>query len=186
MHDSMIDESWMFFKGLHTFRMVHTSASIWTFQLLQLASMMPTLVRVGLGGHMKSAISNRKLHLRADACVSTPVGSQNSTINRLYTSKWLMLLVFCFAMGLPSAHAQAISGDLTGKIFDSSGAAIPTATVVAVNDETGVKTTTQVTAEGVYRFSNLPVGRYTVTASASGFQNEQLKNVELAWAQRWR
>ncbi len=100
-------------------------------------------------------------------------------MNRSFRGKWLLLLAFCFTLFSVTAHAQAISGDLTGKVFDSSGAAIPGATVVAVNDQTGVGTTTQTTAEGVYRFANLPIGKYSITASASGFQSNQLKNVEV-------
>jgi hypothetical protein len=64
---------------------------------------------------------------------------------------------------------QAISGDVTGVISDRSGGAIPAATVIAQNDATGVKTTTSTNAEGVYRFGNLPVGDYVITASAKGF-----------------
>jgi hypothetical protein len=91
----------------------------------------------------------------------------------------LLLLAFCFAFYAGSAQAQAISGDLTGTVFDSSGAAIPGATVVALDDATGVKSSTTANANGVYRFSNLPIGRYTLTASATGFASDQLKNVDL-------
>ncbi|HLK22368.1 MAG TPA: TonB-dependent receptor [Bryobacteraceae bacterium] len=69
---------------------------------------------------------------------------------------------------------------MTGSVLDSSGAAIPNATVIASNDETGVQTTTQSNAGGVYRFTNLPVGRYTITASATGFTTDTLKNVDVA------
>src|SRR5271154_3146566 len=101
-------------------------------------------------------------------------------MDRLFGGKWLILLALCLFFASGNAFAQANSGDLTGKVFDSSGAAIPTATVVATNNDTGIKTTTQVTAEGVYRFSNLPVGIYTLTATATGFATDQLKNVEVA------
>ncbi len=99
--------------------------------------------------------------------------------DRFFRGGWLLLLALCFAFCSHSAYAQANSGDLTGTVYDSTGAAIPTATVVATNDETGVKTSTQVNGNGVYRFSNLPIGRYTLVASAAGFQNNQLKNVDV-------
>ncbi len=97
--------------------------------------------------------------------------------------KFLLLLsVLCtfLAVFSVSAFAQANSGDLTGSVLDSSGAAIPNATVIATNDETGVQTTTQSNAGGIYRFTNLPVARYTVTASATGFTTDTLKNVDLS------
>src|ERR1035438_10241897 len=94
-------------------------------------------------------------------------------------SLWLCVLGMCLAIFSGTAFAQANSGDLTGSVLDSSGAAIPNATVVATNDDTGVQSTTTTNAGGVYRFSNLPVGRYTVTASATGFTTDTLKNVDL-------
>lgn len=75
--------------------------------------------------------------------------------------------------------AHAISGYLTGTVLDASGAGIPNATIAALNDATGVKATTQSNSTGVYRFTNLPVGRYTLTTTAAGFTTDQLKNVDL-------
>src|SRR5579871_5214399 len=91
---------------------------------------------------------------------------------------WL-LCVSCLLISASALLAQANSGDLTGTVFDSSGAAIPNATVVALDDSTGVRTTAQTNAGGVYRFTNLPAGRYTLTASASGFSTDTLKNVDV-------
>src|SRR4029077_19698332 len=65
--------------------------------------------------------------------------------------------------------AQVISGDLVGTVFDKTGAAVPGANVEAVNAETGVKYTAEANATGEYRFNNLPVGTYNVSASANNF-----------------
>src|SRR5580698_1597614 len=92
---------------------------------------------------------------------------------------WWLLCVFSLMISANTLFAQANSGDLTGTVFDTSGAAIPNATVVALDDSTGVKTTAQTNAGGVYRFTNLPVDRYTLTASASGFSTDTLKNVDV-------
>jgi hypothetical protein len=62
------------------------------------------------------------------------------------------------------------TGSIQGVISDPSGAVIPGATVTCTNVATGVKTTRQTTAAGLYVLSPLPPGRYTVSASASGFQ----------------
>src|ERR1017187_2508954 len=98
-------------------------------------------------------------------------------VDRLFRVKWLVLLAFCFVFCAGAARAQASSGDLTGTVLDVSGATIPNASVVALNDATGLKTTAQTNAEGVYRFTNLPIGRYTIAASATGFTRDELKNV---------
>ena len=65
--------------------------------------------------------------------------------------------------------AQVISGDLVGTVLDKSGAAVPNASVEAVNAETGAKYGTQADASGEYRLSNLPVGNYNVSAWANNF-----------------
>ncbi|HTS30058.1 MAG TPA: TonB-dependent receptor [Bryobacteraceae bacterium] len=103
-------------------------------------------------------------------------GAAGLTIhNKFRAIALLAILLFIPTAGL----AQAISGDLTGTITDPSGAAIPAATVIATNDATGVKTTVVTNASGVYRFSNLPVARYTLTGSAAGFTTSTVNGLEL-------
>src|SRR5258706_4752832 len=67
-----------------------------------------------------------------------------------------------------TTFGQAQDGNLVGSILDASGAAVPNAKVDAENIATGVKATTTTDASGVYRFNNLLVGTYKVSASASG------------------
>jgi Carboxypeptidase regulatory-like domain len=76
-----------------------------------------------------------------------------------------------------SSFGQVVSGDLTGTIYDASGAAVPGATVTAVNDATAVANSQKTGALGTYRISNLPVGTYTITVEASGFAKAQLKGI---------
>ena len=95
-------------------------------------------------------------------------------------NKFCAIALLAILLFIPTAgFAQAISGDLTGAITDPSGAAIPAATIVATNDATGVKTTTLTNATGVYRFSNLPVGRYTLTGSAAGFTTATVNGLDV-------
>ena len=63
-----------------------------------------------------------------------------------------------------SALAQQTSGNVTGRILDQQGAAIPGATVTAKNAETGFSRSEVSDAEGVYRLNALPVGTYEITA----------------------
>ena len=65
--------------------------------------------------------------------------------------------------------AQVISGDLVGTVLDKSGAAVPGASVEAVNAGTGAKYTTQTDDTGAYRFNNLSVGTYNVSAWSANF-----------------
>ena len=93
----------------------------------------------------------------------------------------LLLFIAAMLMGLaPAAFGQLVSGNLTGTVYDASGALVSNATVVAQNDGTGVETTTKSTSVGVYNFYNLPVGTYTVSASASGFSKATLHGVAVS------
>ncbi len=91
------------------------------------------------------------------------------------------ILIALFALFAIPSFAQLTSGNITGAVFDASGAAVPNATVIAHNDATGVENTATSTAAGDYRFENLPVGTYTITVNASGFTKAEIKgvNVEL-------
>jgi len=76
-----------------------------------------------------------------------------------------------------SLCAQAISGDMVGTVIDATKAVVPNAIVTAENTQTGVKTTTKTNSSGDYRFSDLPVGTYSVTVTATGFGTTNLRDV---------
>ena len=78
-----------------------------------------------------------------------------------------------------AVNAQAVSGDLVGIVTDATGAGIPNATVTAANGATGVKYTTASDSGGAYRFANLPVGSYSVSATATGFSTTNVKAVQV-------
>ena len=90
-------------------------------------------------------------------------------------SFWLATcLVLCFTL---PAFSQSNSGDVTGTIMDSSGAVLQGAVVTATNQATNVKTVVGSNDEGTYRFTNLPVGSYTITGAAKGFSTSGLSDV---------
>ncbi|MBI2816080.1 MAG: TonB-dependent receptor [Acidobacteria bacterium] len=80
------------------------------------------------------------------------------------------LLVLLFSM-LPAA-AQYSTGVILGVVKDTSGAVVPDATLAVRNVETGQSRTTVTGADGSYRLSALPVGRYEVRAEHAGFRSE--------------
>ena len=77
------------------------------------------------------------------------------------------------------AAAQAVSGTLLGNITDSSGAAVPGATITATEMETGVVRTVASNESGRYIFPSLVNGRYTVTAELQGFKKVVRQNVKV-------
>ncbi len=78
-----------------------------------------------------------------------------------------------------TASAQVLYGSLTGKVTDQSGAALPNATVEAVNTGTGVTQTATTDAAGDYRFNALQPGTYKVSISASGFASRVFERVDV-------
>ncbi|MDQ1613873.1 MAG: hypothetical protein QOG00_3804 [Pyrinomonadaceae bacterium] len=91
----------------------------------------------------------------------------------------LMLMVFCFALGVGTATAQseASTGQIAGVITDSTGAAVPNATVTVVNKDTGLTRTATTSDDGNYTIPLLTTGTYTITAQAGNFAETKLENV---------
>jgi hypothetical protein len=80
----------------------------------------------------------------------------------------LVTAVFLCSVTTATLFGQAQDGNLVGSILDTSGAAIPNAMVEATNTATGIKVTTTSDATGFYRFNNLIVGTYKISAMAPG------------------
>ena len=77
--------------------------------------------------------------------------------------------VVVFALGALCLFGQATDSNLVGTVMDASGAAVQNATIEIQNVATGVKYTTKSGTDGQYRFNNVPVGQYNITATAPGF-----------------
>jgi hypothetical protein len=80
----------------------------------------------------------------------------------------LILLLACLPDS--SLHAQTSTSQISGTVFDSSGAGVPAATVTLTNESTGVTQKQATTAAGVYAFPSIPAGVYTVRVEAPGFK----------------
>jgi hypothetical protein len=100
-------------------------------------------------------------------------GRNNDWIRNLIVGTLLVLL------GVSGARAQVDRAALTGTILDASGASVPGAKVEAVAVDTRLNYHAMSNSEGVYRFTSLPVGNYTITVSREGFKTLTIKNVDL-------
>jgi hypothetical protein len=67
------------------------------------------------------------------------------------------------------AFGQA-AGLIEGTITDPENAAISGASVVCSNVNTGIRLQTRTNTEGIFRFPELPIGTYEITATMPGFQ----------------
>ena len=95
----------------------------------------------------------------------------------------LLVPVLLFATAR-SAFAQLDQGTITGVVEDPSGAAIPSASITLTNVDLGqvLKTTTD--GAGVFVFSPVKIGNYSVTVSAPNFQTTTQANLHLSIQQR--
>jgi len=94
----------------------------------------------------------------------------------------LARLVLLSALVLPTADLAFAQGgatsSITGTVVDSTGGAIPGATVLVTN-EAGVSLTAVTNAQGVFAVPSLTPGTYTVTVTLSGFKTALISNVRL-------
>jgi hypothetical protein len=75
--------------------------------------------------------------------------------------------------------AQDYRGKVQGTVTDEAGGAIPGASVVLHNDNTGVDVTRQTNGEGHYIFDFVDPGTYTVIVEQAGFKKSEQKNVTI-------
>jgi hypothetical protein len=73
-------------------------------------------------------------------------------------------------LAIEAAAQSLTSGDITGTLTDPSGAVVTNATVTLKNNQTGSTQSHPSNAQGVYRFSLLAPGSYTVSVSSTGFE----------------
>src|SRR5882724_11833586 len=79
-----------------------------------------------------------------------------------------------------SANSQTFRGAINGTVTDPTGAAVPNATVKAVESATGLEHTTVTSSEGQFAFQDIPLGLYKVAISASGFPTNTIDKIEVS------
>ncbi|HEX4577375.1 MAG TPA: carboxypeptidase regulatory-like domain-containing protein [Edaphobacter sp.] len=77
------------------------------------------------------------------------------------------------------SHAQITSGDLVGTVKDATGAVVPNASAIAVNEDTKVTYKTTANSAGEIHIGNLPSGNYDLTVTATGFSTYSLKGITI-------
>src|SRR6266478_6235364 len=88
---------------------------------------------------------------------------------------WLSLVTICYAQGEAS---------IQGTVSDSSGGAVPGATVKVKSLETGAERNLLTDDAGRYDAISLPVGHYEVRAEKIGFRGQEKAGISLVLGQR--
>ena len=96
-----------------------------------------------------------------------------------------LAVIMCAVLGIvQSTIAQTTTGEISGRITDSTGAIVRSAEVIAVNEDTGVERKTVSNEDGYYSFTFLPLGTYTVAATSSGFKKTNHSAIRVGGGQR--
>ena len=95
-------------------------------------------------------------------------------------SRSLQAIVLATFVASSSSNAQVLYGSLTGNVVDSSGAAVPSVKVEALNTGTGVSRATATDAAGSYSFNDLQPGTYKVSYNVAAFRSVVHEGINIA------
>jgi hypothetical protein len=83
--------------------------------------------------------------------------------------------------GTPAGAQSSTSGAIRGKTVDLDGNVLPGVIVTLTSEALpGSQPSSVSDAEGEVRFTNLPVGRYSLVASLDGFQQQSAENIRVS------
>jgi hypothetical protein len=97
-------------------------------------------------------------------------------ITQIKRAFFLSLLIISLSA---AGAAQTVTGTIKGIVVDTADAIVPGASIEIVNVETGLKRNLETGDDGTYQATFLPLGRYTVSASKSGFGTVIRENIEI-------
>lgn len=100
--------------------------------------------------------------------------------------KRITFVVLLLILAGASAWAQVDTATITGTVQDSTGAVLPNITVTATEMNTGVQTAAKTASDGHYVITPLKIGKYSISAEATGFQTETRQNIVLDVQQNQR
>jgi hypothetical protein len=114
---------------------------------------------------------------RIDSRIPVSHSKRTSGFPAHLNPSWMgaLALLILFAT---TVHAQ-FGSSLSGTVLDSSGAAIPRATVTLTNTGTQQTQTSTTNATGSYHFGELAPGQYSLVVTASGFKKSDLTQVSI-------
>jgi hypothetical protein len=89
----------------------------------------------------------------------------------------LLVVVVAAVFSTNPLNAQQTLGGITGEVTDASGGVLPDVTVTVTEEQTSLTRTTKTNGSGSYSFVNLPIGDYTLTYSAGGYEAQRTPHI---------
>jgi hypothetical protein len=103
-------------------------------------------------------------------------GLPTKTVARWATALCLLVLLL---FSIQSRAQVAGTANIKGTVADASGAVIPNAEVTLTEQNTGVSHKAKSGGDGVFIFTSMPVGTYSVTITSQGFKTYVQKGIVL-------
>jgi hypothetical protein len=91
----------------------------------------------------------------------------------------LSLMMALLFTGASLLEAQVDTGSVGGVVTDVTGAVIPDAELVLREEKTGVSSQLHAGKDGVFNFSPVKLGIYTLTVSHEGFKQSVIEHLEV-------
>ena len=96
---------------------------------------------------------------------------------------WSLVVVLLLAVGIAPAHAQRTTGEISGKVIDESGGALPGVAVTLHGDAMPGAPSVTTSETGTYRFPVLPAGTYMLEFALEGFGTTKYDAIRVAVGQ---
>jgi outer membrane receptor protein involved in Fe transport len=96
----------------------------------------------------------------------------------MHRNRVLQFVLFVSLLAAMPLFAQETTGTISGKVTDSTGAALPGVTVEAVSTR-GQRLSVTTDNAGDYRFNAVPPGTYAVTATLEGLKPATVPNLQV-------
>jgi outer membrane receptor protein involved in Fe transport len=102
-------------------------------------------------------------------------------IKALFSRGWRLSLLALLAIGLSTdAVAQLSTATLSGTVTDSTGAAVPNASITLTQTDTNFVRVSKSKGDGSYHEEFLPVGPYKLSVAAPGFKTLDRSGITLS------
>ena len=88
-----------------------------------------------------------------------------------------LLLAFLAVSAVPALAQGSTTGTITGTVVDTTGAAIPGATITITDPSTKQTRTAKSSGGGQYVLVDIPPGNYSITAVHDGFAEDEIKSL---------
>jgi hypothetical protein len=96
---------------------------------------------------------------------------------------WVLAMKIIVGTFCCYAQNAVSNGSLTGAIQDSSGAALPSVLITLTEESTGIRSTTQSNARGIYVFPDLRPGTWQAQFSLNAFKTAQVGSLKISVGQ---